>query len=92
MSKWSLDFVPEAEDDLAKLDKDLIRRINYKLSWLRDNFDKITPLPLGSEWQGFFKLRVGDWRVIYELNRDINLITVRVIDRRDKVYKRKISL
>lgn len=68
MLKWKLSFTPEAEDDLAKLDKEIRKRIIKKLDWLENNFEKITPLPLGGEWQGFFKLRVGGWRVIYEVN------------------------
>jgi mRNA interferase RelE/StbE len=89
MSKWSLDFTPEAEDDLERLDKNLQKRIGEKLEWLQDNFDKIIPSALGSEWRGFFKLRVGDWRVIYKVKWDKNQIIIYVIDRRDKIYKRK---
>ncbi|TSC94646.1 MAG: plasmid stabilization system-related protein [Parcubacteria group bacterium Licking1014_1] len=89
MLKWSLDFTVAAENDLAKLDKKPRRRIIDKLDWFCDNFDKITPLPLTGEWQGFFKIRVGDWRIVYEINRSKNLITVRIIDKRDEVYKRK---
>jgi mRNA interferase RelE/StbE len=90
MSKWCLDFTPEAEDDLERLDKNLQKRISEKLEWLRNNFDKIIPSALGSEWRGFFKLRVGDWRVIYKVKWDKNQIIIYVIDRRDKIYKRRI--
>lgn len=92
MSYWVLEFAPEAEQDLAKLDRDLRRRINEKLDWLQAHFDKITPSALGDEWRGFFKLRIGDWRVIYKVEWDRNLIIVWIIDRRDKVYKRKIPV
>ena len=60
MSKWSLDFTPEAESDLEKLDKNLKRRVSEKLDWLLENFDDITPSPLGAEWRGFFKFRIGE--------------------------------
>jgi len=89
MSKWSLDFTPEAKDDLERLDKNLQKRISEKLEWLQGNFDKIIPSALGSEWRGFFKLRVGDRRVIYKVKWDKNHIIIFVIDRRDKIYKRR---
>lgn len=89
MSCWILEFTPEAEQDLAKLNRDLRRRINEKLDWLQANFDEITPLALSDKWRGFFKLRVGDWRVIYKIEWGKNLIRIWIIDRRDKVYKRK---
>lgn len=91
MASWALSFTPEAEDDLAKLDKQLRERIIKKLDWFRANFEQIKPLPLGGDWQGFFKLRVGDWRVIYEISQGEKSIKIRVIDHRDKIYKRTIS-
>jgi mRNA interferase RelE/StbE len=67
MPKWILDFTPEAERDFKKLDKSLKKRISEKLDWLLKNFDNLIPSPLSGKWQGFFKLRVGDWRVIYKV-------------------------
>jgi len=89
MSKWRLDFTLEAKSDLEKLDKNLKRRVNEKLDWLLENFENIIPSPLGGEWRGFFKLRIGDWRVIYKVNWDKNQIVIYVINRRDKIYKRR---
>jgi mRNA interferase RelE/StbE len=90
MEKWSLSFTPEAEDDLAKLDREIKRRIIEKLDWLQANFKQMRPLPLGDEWRGFFKLRIGDWRVIYEIVQKEKIIKIRVIDHRSKIYKRKL--
>lgn len=89
MTKWILDFTDKAEEDLSKLDSELQKRIIKKLDWLVENFSEIMPLALKNEWQGFFKLRVGDCRIIYKVNRNENLINIWVIDRRDKVYERK---
>jgi len=89
MSEWSLDFRPEAEDDLAKIDKKLQKQIIEKLDWLQVNFDNIIPLALREGWKGFYKLRVGDCRVIYKINWSERLISVHIIDQRDKVYKRR---
>jgi len=88
MSNWSLDFTPEAKSDLSKFDKELQRRIIDKLDWLQANFDNIIPSALGGEWVDYFKLRVGDWRVIYKVDWAKNKIIVYLIDRRDKIYKR----
>ena len=90
MPKWSLDFTPEAETDLKKLDKKLRRRIIDKLDWLQANFNDIIPSTLGGIWQGYFKVRVGDWRVLYKIDWNKNLINIYLIDRRDKIYKRRI--
>ncbi len=88
MSSWTVDFLPEAENDLAKLDRPIRRRIIDKIDWLRENFDLITPLPLSGEFKEFYKLRVGNWRVIYKINWRKRIITICYIDRRDKIYKK----
>ena len=89
MSKLVLTFTFEAKNDLEKLNKDLKERIIKKLDWLQTNFDKISPSALSNEWRGFFKLRVGDWRIIYKIDWNKNLIIIYVIGRRDKVYKKR---
>lgn len=79
----------EAEGDLDDLDSSIRNRIVQKLIWMRDNFDDIVPLPLGGPWRGFFKLRVGDWRVIYEIEIKNKIITAHQVGLRDKIYKLK---
>lgn len=89
MPAWRIEFDERAENDLAKLGRPLRRRIIERLDWFTENFVNLTPLPLGAEWKGFFKLRVGDWRIIYQINPEDKFIVVRYIDRRDKVYKHR---
>ena len=89
MQRWKFAFTPEAESDFKKLDRDIRERTYRKLEWFTENFEEAEPLPLTGLWQGFFKLRIGDWRVIYKTDSKKLLIIVYVIDRRDKVYKRK---
>ena len=86
---WRLEFQRGAEHDLSTLDSELRHRIIDKLDWLVKNFDETTHLPLGGPWKGFFKLRVGDWRVICEEKHSKKLIIVHYIDLRDKICKLK---
>lgn len=41
--------------------------------------------PLRNEWKGHYRIRIGDWRVIFKVVRP-NVIVVRVANRRD-VYE-----
>ncbi|MDB9433414.1 type II toxin-antitoxin system RelE family toxin [Microcystis aeruginosa] len=50
----------------------------------------MTPLPLTREWSGFYKLRVGDYRVIYEFDRESRIIIIRV-GHRSEVYDYSVS-
>ncbi len=87
MSKWRFIITLEGEDDLGRLDAKVRARIINKLGWLIDNFDNVLPLPLSGPWRGFFKLRVGEWRIIYEVEHNRRLVTVHQVGFRDKIYK-----
>ena len=89
MPKWDIVFVPESEDDLERLSPTIRKRIIKKLDWFQNNFDTITPLALGGKWQDFFKFRVGNWRVIYQIDWSTYEIIIIAIDHRSKIYKRK---
>lgn len=84
---WRVDLTDKAEEDLERMDAGTRRRILERLRWLETHFSEVVPLPLGGPWKGFFKLRVGDWRVIYQIEHTDHVITVHHIDRRDKIYK-----
>lgn len=88
MAQWLINFTEEAESDIGLLDGKIRTRVLDKIGWLCDNFEMVNHLPLGYGWQGFFKLRVGDWRVIYEIDYSDNEITVHCIDHRSKIYKK----
>ena len=76
-----------AEDDLARLSKTAAQQVLKRLRWLAENIDEITPESLTGQWQGVFKLRVGDFRILYTFDRTERNIIVHVIRHRREVYK-----
>jgi mRNA interferase RelE/StbE len=86
--RWHVEFSKIGERDLSNLDRSVRREIIDRLEWLANNFDEVIPLPLHGQWKGFFKLRVGDWRVVYEIEPSKRFITVHIVDHRSKIYKR----
>jgi mRNA interferase RelE/StbE len=80
-------FTPTAESDLAAVGKDAAQRTMKKLRWLTENFDALTPEPLTGQWSGMYKLRVGDYRVLYTFDRQSRVITVHFIRHRREVYR-----
>jgi len=67
---YKLDFSPDGRTSLATLDKKIAQRVLDKLRWLLKNIDNIYLLRLKENLSGLYKLRVGDWRVIYEVKRE----------------------
>ena len=87
---WRSRILPEAKRDIEKLDAPVRRRIYERLSWLAYHFDEVVPVALTVPFTGFFKLRTGDWRIVYEINESTHEIIVHAVDRRDKVYKKRV--
>lgn len=88
MSNWSVEFTVKAEKDISLLDKSIQKRILGKLDWLENNFSEVLPIVLTADFRNYFKLRVGDWRVFYQVDWYSNIITVRYIDHRSQAYKK----
>ena len=88
MQLWTVSFKPEADRDISRLSKDVARQVWDKLHWLENNFASITPQRLTADLLGSYKLRVGNYRVIYELNYKRSIIYVYRIEHRSKVYKK----
>ena len=83
---YSVSFESESITDLDNLDQVVRLRIMNKIQWLSVNFEQITPLSLTGQWSGFYKLRVGDYRVIYELDIEEQLIIIIRIGHRREIY------
>lgn len=80
-----IEWTKDALDDLQRLDKPVGRRILNKVTWLSQHFNNITPESLSGELSGAFKLRIGDWRVIYTVEKEV--IVIQAIGHRREIYK-----
>jgi len=83
---YQVEFHPRAVKDFEDLDELVADRVLRKLRWLAENFDSIRPEPLAGVFSGLFKLRVGDYRVIYQADQEKKLLTVRLVGHRREIY------
>lgn len=77
---------PAADRAVAQLPKEVRRRIAERLAALSDN-----PRPPGSiklAGQDSYRIRVGDYRIIYTINDQQLLIVVIDVGHRRDVYRR----
>ena len=74
---------PKAAKALKKIEEQTRSRITEKLRELRNR-----PERAGKrlKYSDFWSLRVGDYRAIYEINRDKNQVIILSIGHRKKVY------
>lgn len=84
---YFLELKQKVIDQLNKINPTIQQRIIKKLQWLEDNFENIIPLPLTANLSGFYKIRIGDYRVIYTFQVNNKIITVHEIDHRKDIYE-----
>jgi len=84
---FRIEFLPEALEDLKRLDRAVLQRVFKKLRWLSENFDSLQPEGLSGPLAGLLKLRVGDYRVVYEAERTGKRLTVHLVGHRRDIYK-----
>ena len=85
---YDVEFLPEAAEDLAQLDKAIAQRVLRKLRWLAENLDSLRPEPLSGSFLGLMKLRVGDYRIIYQVDHERNALTIYLVGHRREIYER----
>lgn len=78
-------WTESAIKDLEKVDRLIARRILRRIAWLAGNFKKVAAEPLAGEFKGTFKLRIGDWRVVYSVENDS--IIIQFVGHRGEIYK-----
>jgi mRNA interferase RelE/StbE len=84
---YLVEYEPESIASLEKLSPTNRQRILAKITWLAENFEQITPQPLTANYAGFYKLRIGDYRVIYEFNGEEQIIFIDKIRHRSEIYE-----
>ncbi len=77
-----------AARELAQLDKQVARRVVKRIQWLAANLDAVKPDALSGDLVGLYKLRVGDFRIVYEVLYSERLIVVHLIGHRREIYRR----
>lgn len=82
---FAIKFAPQAEEDLSHLNKTIAQNISNKIEWLSQNIENIIPAPLKGKFKGEYKLRVGDWRVIYSFEYSSKIITIYAVRHRSEV-------
>ena len=82
-------FSDKTDKQLSKLDKPVKKRI---LAWIVKNLyncedPKVQGKALSGNFSGFWRYRVGDYRIIAEIVDDVVTIFIIDIDHRSSVYK-----
>ena len=82
---YSVEYLPSAQKQLDALTGDIHGHISAAVDDLEDN-----PRPLGCKklkGRDEYRIRVGDYRVVYEIYDDVLIVLIVRIAHRREVYK-----
>ncbi|MDP9195921.1 MAG: type II toxin-antitoxin system RelE/ParE family toxin [Pseudomonadota bacterium] len=83
---YQVTLTPSARRDLLRLDFSIQKRIVNGLEKLARN-----PIPAGVEKlsgaERFWRIRIGDYRIVYAVDEDHRLVIAAIIRHRKDVYK-----
>jgi mRNA interferase RelE/StbE len=75
-----------AERSLVRLDRQIARRILRKLTTLAENVEVVQHVAMAGRWKGYYRIRIGDYRAIYDLDYNERILIVILIGHRREVY------
>ena len=79
-------YLDSVEDDFKKLDKTVVKKILNRIETYLAQDPQGLGKPLKGEFQGYWRYRFGDYRVIYRIARREILILILRISHRKEVY------
>jgi mRNA interferase RelE/StbE len=86
MANYKLELTKTAQKNLKKLDKQTLQRLITKIESLKEN-----PFPAGVKkliTNDGYRIRVGDYRIVYDVFEDLILVKILKVGHRKDIYKK----
>jgi len=87
-TRFTVEVTPAAERDLKRIDRQHHRQIADGIDRLENDARPWDSQALHGEWKGYFRLTVGEYRVIYSIDYASSRIWISRIRNRKEVYRK----
>lgn len=85
---WRIDFTRNADKAMRKLDRGIAARIFEELDEIAKLEDpRVRGKSLTGNLAGVWRYRVGDYRIVVDIEDDVLVILVVDVDHRSRVYR-----
>ena len=86
MDSYDINFKPSVEKDLRSLSKMLVSRVMERIERLKtDPFPRHAVKLSGTE--RLYRIRVGDYRIVYEVDTQARQVMIHYVRHRREVYR-----
>lgn len=85
---YKVSLSESAYDFFISSDKNLSQKLDRCFVYLKSSPYRSNNIKrLTGKWLGYFRYRIGDYRVIYKVDEKNKSVVVRLIEHRSEVYK-----
>lgn len=85
---YTVRILSSATRELERLDVTVGRRLVHRIQQMAADAAQHRHEALSGDLSGFYKLRIGDYRVIYELLHSEHCVLIHAIQHRRNVYRK----
>ncbi len=87
MAWYRVAYLPSVIDDLRATEKGMAQRLFDKTKWLASNAENLRHEPLDADLPGLAQYAVGDWRILYSIDREDHVVDIHRIGTRRVLYR-----
>jgi mRNA interferase RelE/StbE len=84
---WTVDFTPAARREFDRLDGTIQNRVSQKIDELERNGPHVAGIKLLYASERLYRLRVGNWRIIFQIDFKHSAMTIAKIAHRSEAYR-----
>ena len=86
MPSYSIVYKPSVEKDLRSLPRSTVMRVIKQIDMLGNNPISRSSVKLTAS-KGLYRIRVGDYRIVYGVDQDAKQVTIHYVRHRRDVYR-----
>ena len=87
MAWYRVAYLPSVIDDFLTVEKGMAQRLFDKTKWLASNAENLRHEPLDGDLPSIAQYAVGDWPILYSLDREDHIIDLHRICSRGELYR-----
>ncbi len=91
MAWYRVAYLPSIIEDLRSIEQGIAQRLLEKTKWLASNAENLRHEPLAPDLLGISQYAVVDWRILYAIDREEQVVDIHRISTRKELYRRRAA-
>ena len=87
MAWYRVAYRPSVSEDLLAVEKSIAQRLFDKTKWLASNVENLRHEPLDPDLPNLAKYAVGEWRILYSIDREDRILDIHMIGLGAELYQ-----